>query len=313
MRKYFIIYSYIHHKFANIFNASICSAILITCSFLPTSLSNNNRGNSYDNINERLESYFYCILFILLFLILSYAYSFTRVNSKVFMQYRFISPFKIIIMYGIFGFIFCLIAFGVSSPIKYDDNINKYIKDMNNILTAENGEKPYKFWVEIFCVYPFFSFISFMEIYFEILTIYYLNPFYTLMTNKIYYGIAEVIYFLKNTEKDKNKIVIVHFILTKLAEIFCLLGLMIYLEILIFNFCRLNENVKSRIMEKGDEEFRRLSFTGISNIFIDDDDEDDECHEEDDNNNDGDKTNNKDNNKEEVETKTENKKEYRNI
>ena len=310
MRKYFIIDYYIHHKFAIIFNASICSAILLTCSFLPTSLSNDNPGNSYQNINARLGSYFYCILFILVFLILSYIYSFTRVYSKVFMQYRFISPFKIIIIYGFFGFIICLIAFGVSSPIKYEDNIINYIDKMKKIL-LEN-KKRYKFYVEIFCVYPFFSFISFMEIYFEILAICYLNPFYILMTNTIYYGITEAIYFLKISEKDNIKIV--HFILTELAEIFSLLGLMIYLEILILNFCRLNENVKIRIIEKGEEEFRKLSFPGAGNIFIDDDDEDDEPNEVDNNtnNNNEDKTNNKDN-KDEIETKTEIKKQYRNI
>ena len=132
------------------------------------------------------------------------------------------------------------------------------------------------------------------------------------MTNTIYYGITEAIYFLKISEKDNIKIV--HFILTELAEIFSLLGLMIYLEILILNFCRLNENVKIRIIEKGEEEFRKLSFPGAGNIFIDDDDEDDEPNEVDNNtnNNNEDKTNNKDN-KDEIETKTEIKKQYRNI
>ena len=307
MRKYFIIYFYKHHKFAIIFNATVCSAILLTCSFLPTSLSNDNPGNSYQNIKTRLGSYFFCVLFILLFLILSYIYAFSRVYSKVLMQFRFISPFKVIILYGIFGFTICLIAFGVSSAIKYEDNITNYINIMKDILRKG---KIYKFWVEIFCVYPFFSFISFMEIYFEILTIYYLNPFYILMTNTIYYGITEVIYFLKNSEIDKIKVV--HFILTELAEIFCLLGLMIYLEILVLNFCKLNEKVKSRLIEKGEEEFRRLSFKGARNIFIDDGDEEDE-EDDNNNNNNEDKTNNKENDKDELEAKTEIKKQYRNI
>ena len=310
MRKYFIVNFYIHHKFAIIFNSSICSTILLTCSFLPTSLSSNNAGNSYQNINKKLGSYFYCILFILFFIILSYIYSFTRVYSKVFMQFKFISPFKIIIIYGIFGFIFCLIAFGISSCIPYQDNIKDYICNMNRIFKEENN---YKFWVEIFCVYPLFSFISFMEIYFEILTICYLNPFYILMTNTIYYGITEAIYFLINLDPIyDNKIL--HFILTELAEIFCLLGLMIYLEILILNFCGLNEKVLVLIMKKGEEEFRKLSFIGTRSIINDDDDdEDDESNEVDNNiNNNEDKTNNKDN-KDEVETKTEIEKQYRNI
>ena len=220
MRKYFIVDFFKHHKFAIIFNATFCSSILLIASFLPTSLSSENPGNSYQNINARLGSYFYCILFILFFLFLSIVYSFTRVYSKVLMQIRFVSPFKIIVVYGIFGFVFCLIAFSISSSINYEDNISNYISSMKELLKEE---KYYKFWVEIFCVYPLFSFISFMEIYFEILTIYYLNPFYILMTNTIYYGISEAIFFLLNFSNDKIKIL--HFILTELAEIsflFCI-------------------------------------------------------------------------------------------
>ena len=34
---------------------------------------------------------------------------------------------------------------------------------------------------------------------------------------------------------------------------------MVYLEIIELNFCELNENIKKRIMEKGEREFRTLS------------------------------------------------------
>ena len=69
-------------------------------------------------------------------------------------------------------------------------------------------------------------------------------------------------------------------------------------------------NVKSRIMEKGDEEFRRLSTFNVGDIY-NDDEEDGECNEDDnDNDNDGDKQNNKDN---KVEEKPGTLKQYRNI
>ena len=303
MRKYFIVNYYIHHKVAIIFNVTVCSAILITASLLPTSL-NSGFDNSYTTLKDKLGSYFYFILFILFFLFLSYIYSFSRVYSKVFMEFKFISPFKIIVFYGIVGFIISLISFGVSNPLGYHDNIGKYIFDMKDVL---NGVKPYKFWVEIFCTYPLFSFISFMEIYFEILTIYYLNPFYILMTNTIYYGIIEIIYFLLNISNDPMKIL--HIIFTELAEVFCLLGLMIYLEILILNFCGLNDKVKSRLIETGEKEFRILSFGGVGGIDFDDDD--DEDNEEDDDVDDKKNYNEEKSNKEEV--KPEIIKQYRNI
>ena len=84
-RNYFIIDFYRHHKVSIIFNVSICSTLLLTASFLPTSLSDENPGNSYQNLNDKLGNYFYCILFIFVFVILSLIYSFSRIYSKVLM------------------------------------------------------------------------------------------------------------------------------------------------------------------------------------------------------------------------------------
>ena len=170
------------------------------------------------------------------------------------MQIKFISPYKIILAFGIVGFVISLIASVVSYFIGYRDNFNNYFSSMRNVL---NGEKPYKFWVEIFCIYPLYSFTNFMELTFEILTIYYLNPFYVLMTNNLYYSITELISFLSNISSDGLKIA--HFLIAEFSEVFAFLGYMIYLEILELNFCRLNENLKRIIIEKGEKEFRHLT------------------------------------------------------
>ena len=96
-----------------------------------------------------------------------------------------------------------------------------------------------------------------MEKAFEILTIYYLNPFYVLMTNNIYYGITEIIFFIVN--KSTDGLVITHFILAEFSEIFAFLGYMVYLEIIELNFCGLGKNLRKVIMEKGENEAREIS------------------------------------------------------
>ena len=96
-----------------------------------------------------------------------------------------------------------------------------------------------------------------MEIAFEILTIYYLNPFYVLMTNNIYHGITEIIFFIVN--KSTDGLVITHFILAEFSEIFAFLGYMVYLEIIELNFCGLGKNLRKVIMEKGENEAREIS------------------------------------------------------
>ena len=160
MKKYFVMDFYLHHKVSIIFIISICSILLLTASFLPTSLIGNNSGNAYQNIETKLGSKFYSILFILVFVVLSYDYAFSRIYSKILMQIKFISPYKIILVFGIIGFIISIIASIVSYFINYKDNFNNYFSAMRMVL---NGEKPYKFWVEIFCVYPLYSFTSFMS------------------------------------------------------------------------------------------------------------------------------------------------------
>ena len=270
MRKYFIMDFYKHHKVSIIFNILFCSILLIIASLLPSSLLGDNSGNAYQNIEAKLGSKLYSILFIFIFLVLSCIYSFTRVYSKILMQIKFISPYKIILIIGIFGCIICIIASIVSYFIKYPDNFNDYFSSMRKVL---NGQKPYKFWVEIFCTYPLYSFAGFMEITFEIFTIYYLNPFYVLASNTLYFFISELIIFFLNLSSDRLKIV--HFLITELTEIFAFLGFMVYLEILELNFCGLNENIKRRIMEKGEREFKNLSESNQNNkdiIYYDEED-----------------------------------------
>ena len=123
-----------------------------------------------------------------------------------------------------------------------------------------------------------------MELTFEILTIYYLNPFYVLMTNNLYYSITELISFVSNVSSDGLKIA--HFLIAEFSEVFAFLGYMIYLEILELNFCGLSDNVKRNIRSKGENEFNQLMVERIQTIkaLYDNEVEEDEEAEENENN-----------------------------
>ena len=64
MKRYFIIDCYRHHKASIIFNISVCSILLIMASSLPSSLLGDNSTNAYQNIEAKLGSKLYSILFI---------------------------------------------------------------------------------------------------------------------------------------------------------------------------------------------------------------------------------------------------------
>jgi hypothetical protein len=161
------------------------------------------------------------------------------------MQIKFVSPYKLIFFFGICGIIISLISSLVAYSIDYEDNLINYFSELKSVL--DKG-KTYKFYGEIFLVYPVYVFSNFMEFTFEMLTIYYLNPFYILMTNTLYYGISELIFYMLNLSGDG--LVITHFLLTELTEIVICLGLMVYLEIIELNFCGLNQRTERFIRER---------------------------------------------------------------
>ena len=249
LKKYFVIEFYKHHKVSIIFIISV---------------ANDDKYNSYDNLRDKLGSSYYCILFIFLQSCLNFVYSYSRTYSKVLMQIKFISPFKLIFNFGVTGLPFTIIISIISYFIKYRDNIVDYYNDIKSVLS---NEEKYKFWVEIFLIYPLYSFTSSMELIFEMLTIYYLNPFYVLMTNNLYYAIIKLITFLSiNTNNTKK---IIQFLITEFEEVFAFLGYMVFLEILELNFCGLNEKLKSKLVEKGDIEFKLLSDINTRDIYLD--------------------------------------------
>ena len=269
LKKYFIVDYYKHHKFAIIFIISSGSIFLLAASFLPNSLNAQHPRTAYENVKNFTGSYYFCFLITAFFAFLSCNLGFSRAVSKALMEIDFISPYFMIICYGILGFIVCLIASIISYKIDYSDNLVDYFSSLK--LDLDQGKK-YKFYAEIFGVSISYAFICFMEITFEILTIFYLNPFYVLMTDAFYFLIIKLIEFLMNIPDDK--LFIIHFILAEIPEILVTLGYMVFLEIIELNFCGLNKNLRTTIIEKGEDEFKILSNSlGKREISIDIDDD----------------------------------------
>ena len=79
------------------------------------------------------------------------------------------------------------------------------------------------------------------------------------MCNTSYYAVSEFISFMLNLSGEG--LIILHFILTELAEFWNSFGLMVYLEIIELNFCGLSDNVKKNIIKKGENEFKLLSLS----------------------------------------------------
>ena len=82
MRKYFIMDFYLHHKVSIIFIILICTILLLIATFIPYIAYGKNIGNAYESINSKLGNKFYSILFIFVFIVLSYDYAFLEFIQK---------------------------------------------------------------------------------------------------------------------------------------------------------------------------------------------------------------------------------------
>ena len=72
------------------------------------------------------------------------------------MQIKFVSPYKIIFLFGITGIIISITSSLIAYSIDYEDNLINYFSELRSEL--DKG-KTYKFYGEIFLVYPYTLFL----------------------------------------------------------------------------------------------------------------------------------------------------------
>ena len=230
--------------------------------------------NSYDIIIEdKGWNLSFSFVFFLIFVILSIIYSYSRVYGKVLMQLKYISPYFLIIFIGVFGFVINLFH-SIFLEREYFIELSK-----------KDG---YEFYFEIFFVTPLYAFVNFIEITCEILTVYYLNPLFSLITNTFCYGFIELLEFI--LENNYRKEVILYSICEESSEVFATLGYLVYLEIFELNFCGLSKDLKRNITSRGEKEAFKSLKTFDDEDDDDEDDEDDNDGNHDNDNNDDEKS-----------------------
>jgi hypothetical protein len=218
------------------------------------------------------------------------------------MDLKYISPYLLIFIIGIFGLFLTLITLIFTSCINCENEAKQYCKIYNN----EDRENVYMdsipiyfynlkkqinynityFYVEISIVTPLFLFINFIQMAFEMLIIYYLNPNYKLISDCIYYAIKILIEFSREYSREEdNKYTLLKFTFEFVAEILAILGYMIYLEIIELRFCGFDSNIKKNIIDRSFKESNiealdiSISPLNDDNDNENDSDSDDEMYE----------------------------------
>lgn len=274
MKKSFPVNLYKHQLYSILFIIITNTIPLVISSFLPYTNHDDSKVkilsdfNTYETVKLLTDSYYFAIFFLLLFISLSFSVSFSRVRTKVFMDFYYIVPYSIIIGVGFIGSILTGLALLIVTFIKcrgdykgdyctenkegefYYDNFILYYQ---NIINKFEKSKYYEILMEILVVNPIFFLTNFLGFFFEIMTIYYLNPNYVLIRDNLYYAFMRIIFLLVNLpeEKYKHYLTLPQFFILEITEIFVLFGYSVYLEIIELRFFGLNKDLKCSIILRG--------------------------------------------------------------
>jgi len=277
--KYFNLKIYLHHKLVIFLNLIVCGILKIIT--LIIFISNGKKGSAFYFYKNNMEA---IPLGIISYLIIVTFRAFALNEIKLLMEYKYISPIKLLIVYGILGVIITSIIGTISSFIECN-NINTDLKickiknDVNN-----NNDEAYlesiKIWlkdiydniyIEIFLLL-IGMIVNYFYRLFYFLIIKYLNAIHIIFSNLIYTSFLIWIGYIKTSNKDKEDNIETENsnrspIYKVIVQIIVTFGIVIYLEMIELNFCNLNYNTKKSIIERSIKECELESNSEGEQVF----------------------------------------------
>ena len=256
---------YLHQKVAIYFIIIFCSvSVFISDIYL---LNDNNEKRIF-------KKYIWIIPIVIIgFLLISFLRVYVLCQIKWFLDFKYISPIKFLIWYGLVGFAFCSFLGIISSSFKcpnidYHENVIYFCK-VNE--TSSDGSKTFYYdnfsiffkdlWREnrdlidniiYLILFIVRIFLSFLIKLFSLLIIQKLDPVFYISCNSLFYFITETVDNISNylIEREFDE----YNFFENLAELFSVLGNILYLELVELNFCELNFNLKKNILNRSKED-----------------------------------------------------------
>ena len=284
--KMFKMKTFLHQKLIMILNIlpTISKIISIIISFLD---KYNNDGYYYEYKypkgyeETKLKNLYVRFVFLIplgisFYLALITLRAYVNSNLKVFMDFRNIHVFKLLLIYGFFGTIISIIACLITTFVNCGEigtrkNINDYICKIqyNNkkyfdsfiayYYSFEVDNKILNILFEIF-KNIFASIFFFAQKYFSIKIIEHFNPIHLIFSFPVYYFVQKIILIITTYIKEhsffgKNHINLIEykFLVDTIGDILSIIGFLIYLEIIELNFCGLDYNLRRSIMKRAIE------------------------------------------------------------
>ena len=262
---------YKHHKFALYLSIIVCLTTKIMSLFAYAF------SEDYKDLIFNKHRFLYAIgITSYLIIIILRSYSVTAI--KLFIDIRYISPSKILIVKGVFGVLMNVIIMLIFSynkcgtvddvdihlcnvledypnrNVTYLENFFIYLETLND--TIDNGRN-YEVIIEV--VVSFIDSIShYCYIYFYFLVIKYLSTIHIIFQSFTYSFAVRiltiVISYFSNTNFNKMELNLLTSIIAGISDTCAAISIFVYLELIELNFCDFNHNLRWKIIKRSEEE-----------------------------------------------------------
>ena len=249
----------------------VCSTIYVINSFIPQTNKDCSiltgtefeecemlSLNIYNDITKKLGAHFIPI-FILIYIGAMVSNAYSSIKTKWFMDIKYININRMLIYIGIIGLFYSFILLIIFSSVSCstEDSAISYICRFeyqgefyyDNLITLGNIESNYELFIDIFVLIPIYLVCSFLVIFFELLIIRDLDPFYLIPIDSIFFLILDIIdysitYSITNVNKDTK------FALQVCSNSMDIFLCSIYLEIIELHCCSLDLHLKRFIIKR---------------------------------------------------------------
>ena len=179
-----------------------------------------------------------------LIILISYVlFSLGQVIEKIIIESKFISPFKLLFYKGICYTIINIILYIILTLIPCKNNFLKSCYCTSKNVETINIIKIFKD-VSSICILFVYLFVTLMLYLLAILTNYYFNPTYRVVSDTFFDVINYLYSYIFFGENYYEWYVFV-------GNIFMIFGILIFNEIIVLNFCNISRNTKYEIDKRG--------------------------------------------------------------
>ena len=258
----------------------ICTTIYIINSFIPqsnkdcSSLSGDELEdcqilsvNIYNDIIKKLGGHFIPII-ILLYLAAMISNAFSAITTKWFMDIKYITLIRMLIYIGGIGLFYSLILLFVFSNVPCSKSRKSFLSYVcklqygndlfyDNYRTLGDIVTNSELYIDIFIIIPIYIVSSFLSIFFELLIIKDLDPFYLIPIDCAYFLIYDIIDYCI-TFKIANLYRNLKFACQFCSNTIAVFLSSIYFEIIELHFCHLDRHLKRSIIKRVQDEKLRV-------------------------------------------------------